>query len=154
MYLITVLLLMAVLPIVSIGVEHFYFPSSLSLMSLAGKWFVFWSAGARLFLAGLRQFLQPRFTSEKIFGIGSDDALPVIRELGVSNFAIGIVGMASVAKPGFVLPVAMIAAIFYGVAGILHAMEKTRTRNENIAMISDLFVFLVFAAYIAFLAAS
>jgi hypothetical protein len=71
-----------------------------------------------------------------------------VRELGVANFATGVVGMASLGMPGFVLPVAISAGIFYGVAGILHFAESDRTRNENIAMVSDLFVFLVLAAYV------
>jgi len=78
--------------------------------------------------------------------------LPVVRELGVANFATGVVGIASLAKFEFVLPVAIVAAIFYGVAGIRHVAEKGKTANENIAMVSDLFVFLVFAAYIGFVA--
>lgn len=152
MYLITVLLLMVVLPISSIGAEHFFYHPSLPLMLLVGKWFVFWAAGVRLLSAGLRQFFQPRFTSEKIFGITSDDPVPIVRELGVANFATGIVGIASLAKPSFVLPAAIIATIFYGVAGIRHAAQSHRTGNENVAMVSDLFVFLIFAAYLGFVA--
>jgi hypothetical protein len=151
-YLITVILLMAVFPIASIGAEHFCFHRSIPPMFLIGKWFVFWSAGVRLLLAGLRQFLQPRFTAEQIFHIGSDDVLPIVRELGVANFATGVAGIASLARPSFVLPVAIIAAVFYGVAGIRHAAERGKSGNENIAMISDLFVSLVFAAYIGFAA--
>jgi len=149
-YLMTVLLLMAVFPISSIGVDHFYFHNSLPLMLLVGKWFVFWAAGVRLFVAGLRQFFQPRFTAEEIFHVTSADALPLVRELGVANFATGITGMVSFAKLSFVPPVAVIAGIFYGVAGIRHVAEKGRTGNENIAMISDLLVFLVFAGYVGF----
>src|SRR6204780_2855999 len=115
MYLLIVLLLMLVLPASSIYVEHSYLHSTAPLMMSVGKWFVFWSAGVRLVLAGLRQFFQPRFTSEQIFGIKSDDALPIVRELGVANFATGVVGIASLAKPSFVLPVAIAGAIFCGV---------------------------------------
>ncbi len=150
MYLLIVILLMLVLPAGSIYVEHSYLHSTAPTMLLVGKWFVFWSAGVRLFLAGLRQFFQPRFTSEQIFDIKSDDALPFVRELGVANFAAGVVGVASLAKPSFILPAAISAAIFYGVAGIRHVVDSDRTRNENIAMISDLFIALVLAAYIAF----
>ena len=56
MYLITVLLLMLVLPVGSIGAEHSYFHSSVPLILLVGKWFVFWGAGVRLFLAGYDSF--------------------------------------------------------------------------------------------------
>jgi hypothetical protein len=147
MYVLTVILLMLVLPAGSIYLEHLH--GAAPLMLLVGKWFVFWSAGVRLFLAGLRQFFQPRFTSEQIFGIKSDDALPLVRELGIANFATGVVGLASLLQPGFVLPVAIASGIFYGIAGIRHTATSHRTGNETIAMISDLFIFLVLAAYVA-----
>ena len=140
---------MLALPVGSIYVEYSYLHSTAPLMLLVGKWFVFWSAGVRLLLAGLRQFFQPRFTAEQILGIKSDDALPLVRELGAANFATGVVGIASLAKPSFTLPVAIAAAIFYGIAGIRHVAGSDRTRNENIAMISDLFVALILALYLA-----
>src|SRR5271168_2776206 len=101
MYFLIVLLFRLVLPVGSIYLEHSYLHSATPRMLLIGKWFVFWSAGVRLFLAGLRQFFQPRFTAEQIFGIKSDDALPLVRELGVANFATGVVGIASLVRPGF-----------------------------------------------------
>jgi hypothetical protein len=148
MYLTTVLLLMGVLPIVSMGADHFYFHRSAPLILLVGKWFVFWSAGVRLLLAGLRQFFQPSFTAREIFGITSDEVLPLVRELGVANFAVGVAGMIALACPGFVLPVAVITGIFYGVAGVRHIVARHRMRNEAIAMVSDLFVGLIMAAYV------
>jgi hypothetical protein len=148
MYFLSVLLLMLVLPAGSIYWEHLH--GAVPLMLLVGKWFVFWSAGVRLTLAGLRQQFQPRFTSKEIFGIESDDALPIVRELGVANLATGVVGLLALARPGFVLPVAIAAAIFYGLAGVRHIASGHRNANENIALFSDLFAALVFAAYIAF----
>jgi hypothetical protein len=53
-------------------------------------------------------------------------------------------------RPTFVLPLAIIAAIFYGVAGIRHAIEKHRNENENIAMVTDFFAALVFCAFLIF----
>jgi hypothetical protein len=150
MYLSTILLLMLVLPTGAIFAETFFLHSSAPPMMLIGKWFVFWSAGVRLLIAGLRQFFDPRFTAEQIFGFKGDDALPVVRELGVANFSMGVVGLISLARPSFTLPVAIAAAIFYGVAGVRHLAERDRTGNENIAMVSDLFVFLIFAAYVCF----
>jgi len=141
---------MAVLPILSIGEEHCYLHSSLPLMSLVGKWFVFWGAGIRVFLAGLRQIFQPRFTAEQILGIRSENSLLFVRELGAANLGAGIVGIASLAKPSFVLPAAIAAAVFFGIAGIRHATDACRSRNQNIAMISDLFLSLVLVAYISF----
>ena len=150
MYLLSVLLLMVVLPILSIGEEHFYLHSAVPLMSLVGKWFVFWGGGIRLFFAGLRQFFQPRFTAERILGIRSEDSLLFVRELGAANLGTGIVGIASLVKPSFVLPAAVAAAVFFGIAGIRHATDRCRTRNQNIAMISNLFVSLVLVTYIGF----
>jgi Family of unknown function (DUF6790) len=152
MYISIVVLLMLVLPVGSIGVEHSYFHSTLPLLWLMGKWFVFWAAGVRLFLAGLRQFFQPKFTAEEIFHIKEDAVLPIVRELGVANFAVGLVGMISLAMPGFVLPIAIYAALFYGIAGIRHTAEHDRSRNETVAMISDLLVSLVFVAFVVFAA--
>lgn len=164
MYLATVVLLMVVLPVGSIGVEHFFFHRSVPLMLLAGKWFVFWSAGVRLLLAGLSQLFRPQFTTEKIFGIKSSDsksALPLVRELGIANFATGVVGTVSLLKPSFALPVAISAGIFFGIAGIRRAAEgspaesknanKNGTASETMAMASDLLAFLVFVAYVSYL---
>jgi hypothetical protein len=148
-YLASVLLLMVILPAISITadrISHGYAP----LMFLVGKWFVFWVAGIRLLLAGLRQFFQPRFTSEKIFGITGDDPLPFVRELGIANFSTGVAGSLSLWRPTFLLPLAIIAAIFYGIAGVRHAMQKHRNANENIAMVTDLFAALLFCAFLVF----
>jgi len=147
-YFLSVLLLMLIAPVGSIWAEHTHFHSAAPLMALAEKWFVFWSAGVRLTLAGVRQSFQPRFTSEHIFGIKGDDPLPFVRELGVANLATGVVGLLSLWQPSFVLPVAISAAIFYGIAGVRHVMHGAKTFNEAIAMVSDLLIALVFVAFI------
>jgi hypothetical protein len=146
MYPVIVLLLMLVLPLGSVCIEHAQ--DGAPLMLLVGKWFVFWSVGVRLLLAGLRQFFQPSYTAREIFGSESDDVLPLVRELGIANFASGVVGVASLVFPSFVLPVAVSATIFYGVAGVRHVAATHRTRNEAVAMISDLFIAIVLAAVV------
>jgi hypothetical protein len=151
MYLAVVLLTMLVLPVGAIGIDHGSAPGT-PLMLLVGKWFVFWSAGLRLLLAGLRQFFQPRFTAHEIFGLEDDHALPLVRELGVANFATSVVAILSLAWPSFRLPVAIAAGIFFGIAGIRHALEPARSRNQIVAMVSDLFAAMVFAAYLGWVA--
>ena len=148
MYLATVLLLMGILPIGSVLLERLAFGSAVPLIFLAGKWFVFWGVGLRLVLAGLRQFFQPGFTAREIFDIKADEALPLVRELGVANFATGVVAVLSLWVPAFVLPVAISAGIFYGVAGMRHVAAHARSRNETIAMVSDLFIFAVLLVYV------
>jgi hypothetical protein len=147
MYLVSVLALMVVLPAGSVLADYLATPDA-AIMPLIGKWFVFWSAGVRLLLAGLRQYFQPQFTAHEIFEMKSDEALPVVRELGVANFSMGAVGVLSLLAQNFVLPVAIAATIFYGIAGVRHAMQPARSRNETIAMATDLFACAVLAAYV------
>jgi hypothetical protein len=145
MYFIVVIVLMFAAPIGSIYAEHLH--SAVPLMALTGKWFVFWSVGVRLLLAGLRQYFQPGFTAKEIFHIEGDGVLLLVRELGIANFCAGVVGMLSLLYPAFVLPSAIYAGIFYGIAGFRHIAEKNKSTNETLAMVSDLFVFIVLAGY-------
>ncbi len=148
MYLLSVFLLTIVVPLVSIAVDHFLLHSPLPLTALLGKWFVFWAAGVRLFSAGLKQFFQPEFTAKQIFHMTTDEAFPVVRELGIANIAVGAAAIVSLWKPSFVLPIAIVGAIFFGIAGINHVREKNKSRNETVAMATDLWVAVVLVAYI------
>ncbi len=148
MYIAVVALTMVLLPAVSVLVEHAAHPDS-AWMFLVGRWFVFWGVGVRLGIAGLRQFLQPEFTARQIFGMTSDDALPIIRELGAANAATALVGLLSLFMPSFLLPVAISAGLFYGIAGLRHLAAKQRSVNENVAMASDLFLAAILAGFVA-----
>jgi hypothetical protein len=148
MFIFVVLLLMLVCPIASICADQFVLHSSAPIMLLVGKWFVFWVGGIRLGTAGLRQFFQPRFTAEKIFGMTGNDPLPFIRELGAANIATGTVCVLSVYKPAFVFPMAIVVAIFAGLAGIRHLIDRNRMRTRNVVMVTDILVSLVLIAYV------
>lgn len=150
MYLVGILLLTVVLPLVSIYAQFSFASTPQSLMMLVGTWFVFWSAGVRLLVDGTLQFFRPKFTLEEIVGIAGDDALPILRELGVVNLAVGLVGIMSKFVPQFLLPVAIIGAIAYGVTGARHAAEGGRTANATAAMVSDMFVSAVLALYVIY----
>jgi len=141
MYLAVVVLTMFVLPIGSTLVDHLLHPDA-ALIWLIGRWFV------RLALAGARQTIQPAFTAREIFHMSGDEALPIVRELGVANLGAGVVGLLSLVAPSFVLPAALYAAIFYGAAGIGHVLQRDRAANETIAMASDLFVFVMLAIFV------
>ena len=141
---------MLVFPLGSIYAEHSFMHAPIPLMMLTGKWFAFWAGGVRLFIAGLRQSIQPRFTSETIFGIKGDDPLPFIQELGLANISMGTIGFASLFVPPFVLPAAIVSGLYYGLAGIKHVTRGGRNFNENVAMISDLLIFFLLAGYIAY----
>ncbi|GAB1716846.1 MAG: hypothetical protein NTAFB05_18880 [Nitrobacter sp.] len=145
-YSLIVALTMFILPGGSILIEWSHHQES--LLWLIGKWFVFWAVGIRLLLAGVRQYLRPAFTSRTILGIESPDAFVLVRELGGANLATGVVGVASMAMPTFVLPSAILAGIFYTVAGLEHVKEKHRGMNATVAMVSDLFAAVVLIGYV------
>ena len=110
LYPLVVGLTMFALPLASIGLAlHF---GAADWLWLTGKWFVFWGVGVRLLLAGLRQYFQPGFTSRDIMGIDNTQVYLFVRELGGANMAWGVVGLASLALPSFVLPAALAAGIF------------------------------------------
>jgi hypothetical protein len=144
MYIAMVALTMLALPGLSIAIDRALHPE-VQLLVLVGRWFVFWGVGVRLGLAGVRQMAQPAFTAREIFHMTGNEALPLVRELGVANTAAAVIGLASIAAPSFVLPAAIWAAIFYGVAGVTHIAARARSVNETVAMLSDLFMSVVLA---------
>ena len=147
MYIAIVALTMFLLPTASVLIQLAIHHDA-SIISLVGRWFVFWGVGVRLGLAGLRQFFQPAFTAKEIFHMSSDETLTLVRELGVANLATGLVGLLSLAIPSFILPVSISAGVFYGVAGVRHVVERGRSLNETVAMVSDLFLFAVLASFV------
>lgn len=142
MYILVVTLLMLVMPLSSVAIES---GSSAGLVALLLKWFVFWGVGVRLAVAGLRQTVKPALTAE-LLGIKSSDANFVIRELGFANLAIGSLGIASLSAPAWLHGAALAGAIFYALVGIQHVLAPHRTRDENVAMVSDLAIAIVLAA--------
>ena len=148
MYLIVVVTLMLVFPVGSIALEAIVGGHGVSA-ALILKWFVIWSVGARLFLAGLRQIIQPRYTAEVILSLKHEESHVLVRELGFANLAAGLAGLASWCYPAWGPAVALFGGVFYALAGINHALQPHRSRLENIAMVSDLFVAGVLLAALA-----
>jgi len=118
-------------------------------MALVGKYFVFWAVGVRLFAAGVRQILKPGLTSEGILGIKGQESWVLVRELGLANVAIGAVALASLSRVEWRLAAALAGGIFLLLAGIQHAVRGAQTREETIAMVSDLAIGALMAAYLA-----
>lgn len=139
MYIATVIALMLVFPAASIVFAGTRQHHAVLGAQIFGQWYVFWAVGVRLLMAGLRQIVQPRYTAEAILGVKALDALSIVRELGFANTAIGIAGVASVLLPVWILPVATIGMIFYGLAGVNHLTHGGRNTLQNVAMISDFF---------------
>jgi hypothetical protein len=149
MYLAMIILLMGVLPVASIAIEFAALHGEAGLLSLIGKWFVFWPVGVRLILAGLRQVADPTFTAATIFGVKDQAALTIVQELGFGNLSIGTLGALSLIYREWIIPAALAGGLFYGLAGTKHALRNDRNAIENIATVSDLFIFAVLAGYLA-----
>ncbi len=130
------------LPLLSIAVEAGLSEVALDV-SLVATWFVFWSVGWRLFLAGARQVAQPEYTAREIFGLKSSESNVLVRELGFGNLALGVIGILSLWLPSWRLAVALAGGLFYGMAGVTHILQRHRNRLENVAMSSDLFIAVV-----------
>jgi hypothetical protein len=143
MYFLMIALLMLVMPLASIFMETGLRPD----LAVAGKWFVFWMVGVRLFAAGARQILQPRYTAETILGIKGDANLVVVRELGFANLALGCGGIATLAAPSWTPPLALVGGIFYAAAGLQHALQSGRNKVERFAMATDLFAAVVLLGF-------
>lgn len=148
MYSWLVILATAVMPIVSIVLEPMPSPDAAGFVAQVGRWFVLWAVGIRLFLAGIKQSTNPAFTAEKILGIKDPAAFVAIQELGFANLSLGAAGILSLQFTGWVVPVAFIAAIFLALAGIKHLQRGSHTRNETVAMVSDLALALILAAFV------
>jgi hypothetical protein len=119
-----------------------------STIFLIGRWFAFWAVGVRLFIAGARQVIEPRFTAEEIFGIRDRASFAIVREVGFANLSMGVLGICSVFRVGWVVPAALVGGLYYGLAGAGHIFRKGKNAKEYTAMISDLFVFLVLMVFV------
>ena len=139
---------MFVFPTTSVLVEAFVFKTTSGFLFLIGKWFVFWGVGVRLFTAGLRQVLQPQFTARDIFGITDTKPLVVVRELGFANCSIGLLGLCSLFNSVWIIPSAIAAGLFYGLAVLQHLLKKEKNLIENAATASGLFMFLILLVYL------
>jgi hypothetical protein len=146
MYVVSVVLLMLVLPLVSIAIE-LSMGSHGGAVFVVGRWFVFWGAGVRLFIAGIRQVVQPSFTAG-LLGVKDSSALVVVRELGLANISMGLLSICSLFRAEWVVPGAIVGGLYYGLAGAGHVVHKDRSAHENLAMFSDLGIFVLLAVFV------
>jgi hypothetical protein len=143
----TVIFLLFVFPLASVAAEVFLSSSSVRLVPLVGRWFVFWAAGMRLFIAGVRQVAQPRFTAEEIFGIKEPKSLAIVQELGFANLSMGTLGILTIFRPDWVMAGAIVGVLYYALAGAGHLSQQHKNAKEKVAMISDAFAVVVLFAF-------
>ena len=139
MYLVIILGLTVVLPTASILLELAFSDAGSGLLTV-GRWFVFWGVGVRLLLGGLRQVMQPSFTAATIFKIQDPAAEKLVTEIGFGNVSMGLVAALSLFLPSWLVPSGLAGGLYLGLAGLKHIANRTRTREEDIAMVTDLLV--------------
>jgi hypothetical protein len=148
MYFAIVILFLLVCPLASVVIEAGRLHEGLTGLALIGRWWTFWAVGVRLLVAGVRQVVQPRFTAEEIFGIHDAGALPIVREIGFANLAIGTLGIVSVVRSDWVIPAAMVGGLYYALAGLGHLPHKDKNAKEYTAMVSDWFAATVLGWFV------
>jgi hypothetical protein len=119
-----------------------------STVAVVGMWFVFWAVGVRLLTAGARQVIKPALTSEGILGIPGRSAWQLVRELGFANLSLGLIGVSSLWRDDWRAPAALAGGLFLLLAGLEHVPKKTRSTEENVAMVSDLVIGLMMLGYV------
>lgn len=147
-YIWVVSLLTFIFPIIFTSIQFYYLKSQLSLFPLFGKWFIFFAVGIRLFVAGIKQSLQPGFTAKVIFHIEGEEVYPIVRELGFANICFGLIGILSVYFPSWRIVSAFASGLYYGIAGVQHFLKPEKGINEKFALITDLLIFIVLFVYV------
>ncbi|TCN53113.1 hypothetical protein D0809_20790 [Flavobacterium circumlabens] len=145
-YMSSVTVLTFVIPVVGFLSDHFWNSHALTF-ELFSKWFIFSAVGLRLFLAGIKQVKNPEFTAKVIFELESTESFPILRELGFANICFGLVGIVSLYKPEWRIVSAFASGIYYGIAGLQHAIKKTSNTNEKVALVTDLTIFVILFIY-------
>jgi len=145
-YLINVFGIILILPIISIGINIFVnYKKNIknNFSEIIGNWFIFWSIGIRLFTAGLMQIFNPVYTAN-LLRLNLNDFI-VIRELGLSNLSIGLLGIISFYKHGLQKYVCIYILIFFSGASIIHITRLLQYSNfdEIITLITNIFIIMI-----------
>lgn len=148
LYLYSVIFLMLVFPLVSVVIDFWSSPQQTIWWVTVGKWFIFWAVGLRLLFAGIRQIVNPAFTAENIFHFKSKETHLIIQELGFANVCLGMLSVVSLFVSEWRTAAASAGGLFFGIAGINHIIKKPVSKNEVVALISDIFIFFVMLSYL------
>lgn len=145
-YFISVSLMTFVIPVTGFIAEHLTAVVPLTF-ELYGKWFIFSAVGLRLLVAGIQQTIKPAFTAKEIFHIDNPQSFPLVREIGFANLCFGLVGILSLFKPEWRIVSAFASGIYYGLAGLQHAIKKPAGINEKFALWTDVLIFALLLIY-------
>jgi len=144
LFIFSVTVFLFVAPAISTVLQH---PHAGTWFPLFARWLTFWACGVRLFLAGIRQTIQPGFTAKEIFQLDDARAYPIVREVGFGNLAMGLLGLATIVRPAWLIPAALTGGLYYGLAGLIH-LRKHRNPAETFTLITDFWVFAILAVFV------
>ncbi len=147
-YIISITVLLFIFPVLSFFIERWVSSTTVNALASLGKWLVFYAAGLRLFIAGIRQATKPAFTAKEIFHFTGTESFPVIKELGYLNICAGLVGIISLFIPAWRIVSAFSSGLYYGFAGFTHITKKSAGANERFAMITDIIIFILLMIYV------
>ncbi len=147
-YLLVVLASTLIFPALSVLTECLVNKIQPLSFTLVGKWFIFYAVGFRLLLAGVMQIMNPVFTAKEIFHIQDTSSYAIVRELGFANLCFGLIGILSLFLPQWRIVSAFGSGLYYGIAALNHFIKRPTGANEMVALVSDIFVFVVLLVYI------
>lgn len=147
MYFIGISAITFLLPVIGSFAEVLIHRPEIFSLALFGKWFIFSAVGVRLFIAGIKQTINPEFTAKEIFQLSGAESFPIIRELGFSNLCFGLLGIISLLQPEWRIASAFASGLYYGLAGIQHLLKKPTGSNEIFALVTDFLIFIFLAIY-------
>ena len=147
MHLTIVVLTMLIIPLFCVYAQK---NGDEQLIPLIGKWFLFWGAGVRLTIAGIRQIIAPQLTVEGIFGVHDPRIWPLAQELGFWNLSVGILCMVTLLRYEWRQVLALASGLFFLAAGVKHVLSDHRTLEANTAMVSDIGIAAVLLGFAAF----
>ena len=147
-YIISIFVMIFVLPVLSFSIEELVSKNEINDLASIGKWFIFYTAGIRLFIAGIKQITNPAFTAKAIFHFTGTESFAIIKELGFANVCAGLVGIISLFIPAWRIVSAFSSGLYYGFAGFGHLAKKSASTNERFALITDIIVFVLFVCYV------
>jgi hypothetical protein len=148
LYLVVLFILMFGFPLLSVFLEYRMRRTPLD-PGLIGKWFVFWSIGVRLFIAGIGQIAMPGIAVLRIFH-ATEEKGPGIRELGLANISMGIMGMVSLVYDEWRPLAAITGGIFFGLAGLRHLFRKPGNFHDIAAMVTHQLIAVIMMMYVFF----
>ncbi len=116
---------------------------------LLGRWFVFWTIGVRLMVAGLTEVMSSRRQGNIIFLQGSESG-EYRKIIGYLKILLAALGFLCMIKAQSSLIAALTAGIYLGLTGFRHDFKKPCTAIEWLYLGYDIIVFFVIITCLVF----